>query len=187
MSRLLKTYIMTIKTLTPVHIGTGVVLVNNFDFVVHGGKTYRLNVDHVLDYLWPADVDALSKGDMEKLMRTPPGEQLKKPADLQHPDLVMYVMDGEPRVKDRDAGQIREQIKDVYGRLYIPGSTIKGAIRTALARHLAKKVLNVGAYSFIPTEGKGGKEAKREKAGDELERKLFRPGQDSANYDLLRA
>lgn len=181
MSKLLKTYTMTIETLTPVHIGTGEVLINNFDFVVHNGKTYRLNVDRVLDYLWPADVDALSKGDMEKLTRTPPGELLKKPADLQRPGLVMYEMDGEPRVKGRDAGQIREQIKDVYGRLYIPGSTIKGAIRTALARHLAKKALNVGAYSFIP------KEVEREKADDELERVLFRPGQDSANYDLLRA
>lgn len=179
MSKLLKTYTMTIETLTPVHIGTGEVLINNFDFVVHNGKTYRLNVDRVLDYLWPADMDALSKGDMEKLTRTPPGELLKKPADLQRPGLVMYVMDGEPRVKGRDAGQIREQIKDVYGRLYIPGSTIKGAIRTALARHLAKK-LNIQVYSHIS----GGK---RENADDGLDHELFRPGQDSANYDLLRA
>lgn len=183
MSKLLKTYTMTIETLTPVHIGTGTVLVNNFDFVVHGGKTYRLNLDRVLDYLWPADVDALSKDELEKLTKTPPGELLlRNPANLQRPELVMYVMEGVPRVKTAGAGQIREQIKDAYGRLYIPGSTIKGAIRTALARHLAK-ALNIAVYSHIA----GREREKRETADDELDKALFRPKVDSANYDLLRA
>ncbi|MGC8825680.1 MAG: type III-A CRISPR-associated RAMP protein Csm5, partial [Anaerolineae bacterium] len=139
-------------------------------------------VDRVLDFLWPEDVDAMPAAEREKLLRTPPGELLK-PEDLRaHPELVLYTMDGTPQVKGQEAGQIREQIKEAFGRLYIPGSTIKGAIRTALARHLVKqKQLNVAPMPLI----QGAK--KRERADDRLDAELFRPLTDSANYDLLRA
>lgn len=180
MSKMLTIYRMTIETLTPVHIGTGTTLLNNYDFVVQGGKTYRLNVDRVLDYLWPADVDAMSSEEKEKLLRTPPG-QLLRPKDLQeHPELVLYIMQGVPQVKGADAGQIREQIKDAFGRLYIPGSTIKGAIRTALARSL------VGKMQLKPLSLVQGR-SRRESADNALDARLFRPQTDSANYDLLRA
>ncbi len=180
MSKMLTTYHMTIETLTPVHIGTGTVLLNNYDFKVDGGKTYRLNVDRVLDYLWPADVDAMSEAQREKLLRTPPGELLTSRDLQEHPELVLYTMAGAPQVKERGAGQIREQIKDAFGRLYIPGSTIKGAIRTALARHLTKQ-LGVAPLPLI----QGARSSER--ADDRLDAKLFRPNSDSANYDLLRA
>lgn len=180
MNNKLTTYRMTIETLTPVHIGTGAILLNNYDFKVEGGKTYRLHVDRVLDYLWPEDVDAMPEAQREKLLHTPPGELLK-PEDLRaHPELVLYTMDGTPQVTGRDAGQIREQIKDAFGRLYIPGSTIKGAIRTALARHLTKQ-LNITPMPLI----QGARS--RERADDRLDAELFRPRADSANYDLLRA
>jgi CRISPR-associated protein Csm5 len=181
MSKMLTMYRMTIETLTPVHIGTGTTLLRDYDFVVFDNRTtHRLNVDRVLDYLWPEDVDAMSPAEKDKLLRTPPGELLK-PKDLQeHPDLVLYVMQGVPQVKGADAGQIREQIKDAFGRLYIPGSTMKGAIRTALARYL------VGKMQLKPLSLVQGR-PRRENADDALDARLFRPQTDSANYDLLRA
>jgi CRISPR-associated protein Csm5 len=181
MNKMLTIYRMTIETLTPVHIGTGTTLLRDYDFVVFDNRTtHRLNVDRVLDYLWPEDVDAMSPAEKDKLLRTPPG-QLLKPEDLRtHPELVLYTMAGVPQVKGADAGQIREQIKDAFGRLYIPGSTMKGAIRTALARYL------VGKMQLKPLSLVQGR-PRRESADDALDARLFRPQTDSANYDLLRA
>lgn len=193
MSKTLTTYRMTIETLTPVHIGTGTVLLNNYDFKVDGGKTYRLHVDRVLDYLWPEDVDAMPEAQRENLLRTPPGELLTAKDLQEHPELVLYVMAGAPQVTGREAGQIREQIKDTFGRLYIPGSTIKGAIRTALARHLATAYLQ-GQYPLIVRRQDRRGEYVKTVADDDVDRFLFSPKSQKrdfassfANYDLLRA
>jgi len=192
MSKMLTMYRMTIETLTPVHIGTGTTLLRDYDFVVFDNRmTHRLNVDRVLDYLWPEDVDAMSPAEKDKLLRTPPGELLK-PEDLRtHPELVLYTMAGVPQVKGADAGQIREQIKDAFGRLYIPGSTMKGAIRTALARGLAKSEFK-GQFPPVNRERDRKGRLKREVADSLIDHRLFCPkGKDGekngANYDLLRA
>jgi len=71
---------------------------------------------------------------------------------------------------------IREQIKDCYHRPYIPGSSLKGAIRTALAWAMLKDGvirLEKGVIGDNPRN-----------AAKELMKKLF--GADP-NHDLLRA
>ncbi len=84
-------------------------------------------------------------------------------------DLFRYRLRGSPATIN-----IREQIKDVYGQPYLPGSSLKGALRTVLAVGAAMRVkadfdnLNPG----------------RSWAAQPVERKLF--GNDP-NHDLLRA
>lgn len=183
---LLKRYRLTIETQTPLHIGTGTTLLNNFDFMVVDGETYRLNLDAVLDYIAPADAGALDRRTLDQLMRTPPA-QLLKPQDLRdNPRLWLYKMRGTPQATGPDAGQIRELIKDVHGRLYIPGSSLKGAIRTALSRALASVIYD---ERMPPIQRK---KLRRDKwnpklADDFVDTELFRPHKDQATYDLLRA
>jgi CRISPR-associated protein Csm5 len=70
---------------------------------------------------------------------------------------------------------LREQYKDAFERPYLPGSSIKGALRTILAWHGFQ-----GQKLRLDVEDLRGS---RSWAGQTLERKIF--GQNP-NYDLLR-
>ena len=83
--------------------------------------------------------------------------------------LFRYRLRGEPAMN-----QIGEAIKDVYGQPYVPGSSLKGALRTVLA---------VGGASVLKTDlGRPGRSRRR--AAQSIEREIF--GRDP-NHDLLRA
>ena len=158
-----------VHVLTPLHIGTGTELVEGFDFKVVGNETVVLDVDRVWEAaLLPAE----EGGDLNlQLLRRPPAE-LVGPEDLKPgSDLVRYRMSGRPHGE-----RIREQIKDSFGRPYIPGSSLKGAIRTALLWAMVRE----GAAQVRPDRlGQ-----KREWAAQTVERAAF--GRDP-NHDLLRA
>jgi len=158
-----------ISVLTPLHIGTGTELVKGFDFTVVGNETVVLDVDRV----WEAALSPPEEGgDFNlQLLRRPPAE-LVRPEDLRPgSDLVRYRMPGRP-VGDR----IREQIKDAFDRPYIPGSSLKGAVRTALLWAMVKE----GAVEVRLDR----LEKKREQAARPVERAAFGP---DPNHDLLRA
>ncbi|MBC7257508.1 MAG: type III-A CRISPR-associated RAMP protein Csm5, partial [Chloroflexi bacterium] len=38
-------YDVTVETLSPLHIGSGETLLKEYDYAVHGGRTWRLNLD----------------------------------------------------------------------------------------------------------------------------------------------
>jgi len=164
---------LVVKVLTPLHIGTGTVLTEGFDYVCHNGKTYRLDLDALAEELYTRDPKLT-----ETLLRTPPGELLK-PEDLR-PDVpyIRYVLPGKPSGRE-----FREAIKDPYDRPYIPGSSLKGALRTVIAWH-AWKDLGLSFSRIHPR-----KDAK--KAAEDLEAEIF--GRDpekrrkSPHHDLMRA
>lgn len=164
---------LTVKVLTPLHIGTGTVLTAGFDYVCHNGKTYRLDLDALAEELYTRDPKLT-----EMLLRTPPG-QLLKPEDL-HPDApyVRYVLPGEP-----GGQQFREALKDPRDRPYIPGSSLKGALRTVIAWHAWKELgLSLSRVRL-------GNKPKF--AAQDLEAEIF--GRDpekrrkSPHHDLMRA
>ena len=161
-------YKTSITTLTPLHIGDGDELRQDFDFVVHGGRTYRLDEDRVL----------MEKGGQLAPDRTGryrlPGELLQEP-DFQKNMYFRYVLPGTPRSRKRDA-RLKSFIKDVHDRPYIPGSSIKGALRTALAWSGWKEVK--------PRLDRNAVGRYKSWAGQPLERKIFGP---DPNHDLLRA
>lgn len=159
-----------VSTLTPLHIGTGVELLNEYDYVIRDGKTWRINHGALLE---AQDVEDPRQLDL--ISQTPPA-QLLKPGDFtpQSP-FFRYVMAGAPRASGTGA-VLREQIKDVYDRPYLPGSSLKGALRTALASTLwkqANRSLNLNDLGFSSRF-----------AAQRYERELL--GR-SPNYDLLRA
>jgi CRISPR-associated protein Csm5 len=162
------TYQLTLRTLSPLHIGDGNELRLGFDFVVHHHNTYRLNEDAVL----------LAKGERLIQDRTGnyplPGSLLSE-RDFDNPAFFRYILRGEPRSK-RDDARVKSFIKDILDCPYIPGASLKGAFRTALAWTGWKEV---NPHFDRSTLGRS-----KSWAGQPLESKLF--GADP-NHDLLRA
>jgi len=157
-------YKVTLTTLTPLHIGTGAELLKEFDFHCEGATTFIL------------DQDAIYARELERN-----GAQARwdKPAatlvtlnDLKPGSpFVRYTLRGSTTV-----AQIREQIKDVHGQCYLPGSSLKGALRTAFLRYA------VEAGLFQPDSMLWDNRAKF--ADDKWEREVFG---DNPNRDIMRA
>lgn len=163
-------YKLTVSLLSPLHIGDGNELRQGFDFMVKDGCTYRLNEDGILE----------EKSQILQRRRDGtyplPGELLSD-RDYQNGSLFRYVLPGFPRSKKVDA-RIKTCIKDVYDRPYIPGSSLKGAFRTALAWTAFPEVFGEKHLSRADF-GRN-----RAWAAQTLEQKIF--GNDP-NHDLLRA
>lgn len=154
---------VTIEVLSPVHIGDGGVLKRSLDFVVHGGRTYVIHIDRYAHWAY---------GEMsgEDWMNVPPGDILHdySPEAL---DVFRYRMSGAPE-KD----EVRTFEKNGFGLPYLPGSTLKGMLRTAFIWGL------YAAQDKKPDLDRLGKS--RSFAGQPVEREMI--GSDP-NRDLFRA
>lgn len=116
-----ETRFFKLTVLSPVHVGCGVSLSKNIDFFTDGSTTFVLDIDlamHAFPDLWlnqtSFDItrikDALLKRGGERFVRqvTPPIR----------------------------ADEVLLQMRDGRGAMLIPGSTIKGALRTAMLSFL---------------------------------------------------
>ncbi|MGC9084134.1 MAG: type III-A CRISPR-associated RAMP protein Csm5 [Anaerolineae bacterium] len=156
--------------LTPLHIGSGRDLLLSYDYAVHTGRTWRLNEDAILEAQNVDDPKVLAR-----LMAVPPA-QLLQPADFREGSpFFRYVIRGIPR-SQAEGAQLREQLKDPYDRPYLPGTSLKGALRTALAWHAwEERGLRPERTRLNPNP---------RFAAQEYERTIFGP---DPNHDLLRA
>ena len=115
-----------IETLTPVHIGSGNMLYKGMDYVLRDGNAYLLDNNKLLDVIGVDKIDAwvaaIERGEnisdfISRIGKnTHPREYSRRTANC-------YVV---------NCGTIKENIHDGRGLAYIPGSSIKGAIRTAV-------------------------------------------------------
>jgi len=162
---------LKVTTLSPLHIGTGRELLHEYDYAVHNKQTWRLNEDAILE---AQDISDPSFAAV--LAKTPPANLLR-PQDYQISSRYFrYVIQGVPR-STAEGAQLREQIKNINDQPYLPGSSLKGALRTVLAWH-AWKARNLQPDRRLLDE-------RRPKfAARGLEQKLL--GSDP-NHDLLRA
>ncbi len=165
-----KTYRLRITVLSPLHIGNGREMLNEYDYVIYNGHTWRINENALLDAQNVEDPRVA-----EMLARQKPAHLLKPEDFKKDSPLFRYILKGAPKSRAEGA-VLREQIKDAFDRPYLPGTTIKGAIRTALAWQLwQKKNLRPEIARLNPTP---------KFAASTYERDLF--GENS-NNDLLRA
>lgn len=160
-------YDVSLTTLTPIHIGDGDDLRLMFEIVTRGKHTYRLDEDALLN----AKADLLKSGPDGSYPL--PGELLNE-SDWQNPKFFRYTIPGFPR-SNKTYAEVKSFIKDVYDRPYIPGSSLKGALRTALAWN--------GWNEVKPKLNRNELGRHRNWAGQKLERNIF--GRNP-NYDLLR-
>jgi CRISPR-associated protein Csm5 len=160
----------TLTPLTPLHIGSGTLLLKDYDYAIYGNATWRINQEALLEAQNVAD-----PGLADKLAQTPPA-QLLQPGDytLDSP-FVRYRLAGQPRSKEAGA-KLQEQLKTVQDEVYLPGSSLKGAIRTALAWH--------GWAEQGLKPNKSELERSPKFAGRRLEKQIMGP---DPNHDLLRA
>jgi len=161
-------YELTLTVLSPLHIGDGGELAQGFDFLVHAGRTYRLNVDAIL----------AARGTQMRPDRAgnyPLPAHLLQPADLENPVFFRYSLPGFPRSGKADA-RVKSCIKDVHDCIYIPGSSLKGSLRTALAWN--------GWSEVNPRLDRSAIGRSPKSAGQLLEHQLFGP---KPTHDLLRA
>ena len=167
---------VTVELLSPLHIGTGTELLLGYDLVPHGEHTYRVDEEALLEQAL-LQAEAEGRAAVNRLLAGRPAAELLTEADFAdpHSPLFRYVMQGTP--SSREAGaKVWEQIKDVHDRLYLPGSSLKGALRTVLAWGI------YASQRRKPDLGRLGRN--RSWAAQPLERDLF--GRDP-NRDFLRA
>lgn len=133
MDALKKTYRLTIQTITALHIGTGKTLIRDYDYVTQGNQTFVVNEE--------ALAGALYDRKSANLIGDRAGTGLKvlfpQSYDASSP-VFRYVLNGVP-TSTTAGSEVQEQIKDMYDCPYIPGSSLKGAIRTALLYELFRK------------------------------------------------
>ncbi|NPV67673.1 MAG: type III-A CRISPR-associated RAMP protein Csm5 [Anaerolineae bacterium] len=161
---------VTLQAITPLHIGTGNVLMKGIDFIDDGKTTWRLDVDRILADLWAPEFG-----------NAHPAELLESIPQAERDQYVIYSAKGAIRAQ-QTSSKLRECIKTPDYQPYIPGSSLKGALRTALAwAGWPEQVKAVQANDIRKSKSW---------AGQTLEDRLFRPkrsDKDGPNKDLLRA
>ena len=171
-----------LETITPVHIGSGETL-NHIDGYYANDRWYHIDLDKVLAHP-NADINALTS---EMAQRDFRWQRYLSQRNMNPTELSTYSL---PCPQSPETGEIRESIKSVGNRPYIPGSSIKGAIRTMLLSDLIKNEKNKRLFNnssaHLNREIDNGPPPRRkqEYPAKQIEGAVF--GRDP-NRDLLRA
>ncbi len=162
-------YRLEVSTVSPLHIGSGETLLRNYDFVTAGKQTWRLNTEAI----WAEEYDrtAGAEARLNERLAVPPGQLVRGDELHTGSKFVRYALSGTTTVD-----QVREQIKTVDDECYLPGSSLKGALRTAVMAYAIRS----GQFQ-LKIEQLG---ERREWAGQNWEREVF--GSDPT-HDLMRA
>ena len=169
-----------LETLTPVHIGSGETL-NQIDGYYTDGRWYRIDLDRVLKHP-NADINVLTSEMSGRGFRW--GDYLSR-RNMDPVELAAYSLSCPQSPEDVE---IREAIKTVENCPYIPGTTLKGAIRTALLGEILSESddiyqENLRRLESLIDQGPRGN-PRREQPARQIESRAF--GKDP-NHDLLRA
>ncbi|WP_456420054.1 type III-A CRISPR-associated RAMP protein Csm5 [Thermovibrio sp.] len=182
---------LTIKVLTPVHIGSGNNL-HQIDLVLENGRFFRYDWDYLIDFL-------IEKGLMAEFKEVLKKRELKTLTDIKAfletkgfelPEgAILYSAPISCSKK-----QIEEFIK-LSGKVYLPGSELKGSLRRALLLYALekdnklfssfKRVLEERLINPKPTHRKPLKKVLSE-INTFLEDRVFRPFGGSSYGDLLK-
>ena len=163
-----------LKTITPVHIGTGETL-SQIDGFYDNGRWHRIDIDAVLAAIPESELNRLTIAMGQRDF------QWKGYLPTDQPS-AFYTL---PCPEDPRETEIREVMKHPSGRPMIPGSSIKGVIRTALLWDLiGDSNQEPFKYSVNYLKEQLRRKPNRNWAGQEIERHVL--GKDP-NHDLMRA
>ena len=171
-----------LETITPVHIGSGEML-NHIDGYYDKGRWARIDLDKVLAHP-NTDINALTS---EMAQRDFRWNDYFSRHNMNAAELCTYNL---LCAQNPETTEIREAIKSVGNRPYIPGSSIKGAIRTVLLSDLInsnenEQLLNASLTHLRREIDKGAPSRRRQEyPARKIEELAF--GKDP-NHDLLRA
>ena len=163
-----------LKTITPVHIGTGETL-SQIDGFYDNGQWHRIDIDAVLAAIPESDLNRLTIAMGQRDF------QWKGYLPTNQPS-ASYTL---PCPEDPRETEIRETIKHPSNRPMIPGSSIKGAIRTAMLWDLiGDSNQEPFKYSVNYLQEQLQRRPNRNWVGQSIERHVL--GKDP-NHDLMRA
>jgi len=155
---------INIKTLTSVHIGSGNMLQYNYDFVSFNDESYIRILDYrkIMDLVGKERINDWVVGIEQNKDNT---AMIKGFAPKSNPDnytkrKIDFCADD---IKHTDS--LKECIHDGRGLPYIPGSSIKGAIRTAVLASLVGK--------YVPNAENYIKNGIDKASASEIEKMLF--------------
>lgn len=117
----------TITCLSPVHIGTNLKY-DKFTATFHEGTWHVVDLDQVL----ARGVDAAELAHAMGQRTFSWGTWLRE-RDIHPAQVSLYAV---PCPEDPGETPVLEALKDAFGRPYLPGSSLKGALRTAVLWHL---------------------------------------------------
>ena len=169
-----------LQTLTPVHIGSGETL-NQIDGCYADGRWYHIDLERVLAHP-STDLNALTSEMSQRQFRW---QRYLSHRNIEPSEVSDYSL---LCPQSPENVEIREAIKTVGNRPYIPGSSLKGALRTALLGEMLS--VNDEVYeksrehieTLIDRGPRGN--LRREQPARSIEQLAF--GKDP-NHDLLRA
>lgn len=124
-----------LQTLTPVHIGSGEILKENFDYIKDNRFVYILDSKKLFNLLKQKNfsiaqrTNALISGNIKTIID-------RYLSNISSDNYCIRKIQIQPNQREKVRPGLREQIYDGFGKPYIPGSSIKGAIRTALLSHI---------------------------------------------------
>lgn len=167
MSGMIDRTVYTVERLSPVHIGSGKRL-REHEVAVMDGRLERYDVNRLLELL------ANDHRALEVYTEQGAGAVVRRWRKEERRACVLYAVNW----PGRQPREVLEHIADVLGRLYLPGSSIKGAIRTGVAWSFLQDGQAAKLASQI------GRDRRREWAGQPLMQAVLGA---EPNRDLLRA
>lgn len=158
-------YQCTLQLLTPVHVGTGEMMQKGLDFVQIGNRIYAISTNKMFAAV--GELGSEKVNSFTEAIEDNRVEEWLKENGIPPESISRYSFPSQRRYPPR---MIYPQIRDGMAKPIIPGSSLKGALRTATVRKLLAKDDNA-------------KDLKTEKNDDRLIRKLLG---DNPNTNLLR-
>ena len=167
----------TLTCLSPVHVGAGAQL-SKFDGVYHDRQWFVIDLDAVLAH---PDVDANALAHAMSARNFSWDVWLHQHG-LAAAEMALYAL---PCPQDPEAAAIRDAIKTYLRQPYLPGSSVKGALRTAVLTQLLTNARTAGTQTWRNVQQKlGALEGNPRRLGQPIERAML--GRDP-NHDLMRA
>jgi CRISPR-associated protein Csm5 len=171
----------TVSPFSPVFVGSGDKLIADLDFISQGGNTYLLDLGKLFaDQLH--DLEALEKAIKKADLRT----------YLIEKELPAHNYNKLKIAGKCDANEILSMVTNGFGKPMIPGSSIKGSLRTALFAYYFKqeRSMSKGFYSS-KIEPQNPNRPDHKHASNKLEEQLLinnKKGKrgNNPNYDLGR-
>lgn len=157
----LDTKTFRIQALTPVFIGAGTNLIKGVDIIEHNGDTVRLDLNKVYHQYIERDPDGLTSAIEEGELRN-----FLKDEDIS--GLIAQKFNG------KCLGQeLMDHVRDGFGNPIIPGSSLKGSLKTALMHYLFsrdnKAQMNYKGNFF----DRNNRKLPTKRASNQLQNKLF--------------
>jgi CRISPR-associated protein Csm5 len=183
---------MTVKVISPAHIGSREGRISALEFVVSGGRVHLIDESKFADYLLKKNlidlfVEEARTGpiQMERFLREK--GKMSIPAQLQSV-VSQTILGGSPRMQD-----FRPLVRDGKGQIYLPGSTLKGVFRTAVLYRILKRDEDV-RKKIIARTNENTREMKRRRVSysqrwlqeDHLQSFPLPKGRRGPNEDILR-